>query len=94
MRSSGCRSHRGVGHHGRQWTMVGGTDDWMVMVQSPKSSPKVGGRRSAGGGGGRVDDGQTNSVLFHLSVWPLSVPFGASDGGRVDDGQTNSVLFD
>ena len=21
---------------------------------------------------GRVDDGQTNSVLFHLSVWPSS----------------------
>jgi hypothetical protein len=29
-----------------------------------QSIPKVGGRRSAGGGGGRVDDGQTNSVLF------------------------------
>ena len=22
---------------------------------------------------GRVDDGQTNSVLFHLSVWPSNV---------------------
>ena len=33
---------------------------------------------------GRVD-GQTNSVLFHLSVWPSNA--------RVD-GQTNSVLFD
>jgi hypothetical protein len=32
--------------------------------------------------GGRVDDGQTNSVLFYLSVWP-------SSSGRVDDGQTN-----
>ena len=42
----------------------------------------------------RVDDGKTNSVLFHLSVWPSSVPFGASDGGRVDVRQTNSVLFD
>ncbi len=30
-----------------------------------------------------VDDGQTNSVLFHLSVKRRSV----------DDGQTNSVLF-
>ena len=45
---------------------------------------------------GWVDDGQTNSVLFYLSVWPSSaVPsFVTADSGRVDDGQTNSVLFD
>jgi hypothetical protein len=33
---------------------------------------------------GQVDDGQTNSVLIDLSVWPSNVV-------RVDDGQTNSV---
>ena len=39
---------------------------------------------------GRVDDGQTNSVLFDLSVAVVS---SQRDSGRVDDGQTNSVLF-
>jgi hypothetical protein len=38
---------------------------------------------------GTIDDGQTNSVLFDLSVWP-SMSF----RGTVGDGQTNSVLFD
>ena len=41
--------------------------------------------------GGRVDDGQMNSVLFHLSVWPSSAE--PVDNGRVDDGQTHFVLF-
>ena len=36
---------------------------------------------------GRADDGQTNTVLFDLSVWPSSaVPI-------VDDGQTNSFFL-
>ena len=53
-----------------------------------------------------VDDGQTNSVLFHLSFCPSSsraLFFSLNLSGRrseaagsllVDDGQTNSVLFD
>ena len=40
---------------------------------------------------GPVDDGQTNSVLFHLSVWPSTVV--PSQRTRVDDGQINSISF-
>ena len=45
----------------------------------------------------RVDDGQTNSFLFDLSVWPSSAKYSepaTADSGRVDDGQTNSDLLD
>jgi hypothetical protein len=42
-----------------------------------------------------IDDRQTNSVLFDLSVWPSSAdPRQRILSGRVDDGQTNSVSFD
>ncbi len=47
------------------------------------------------GDSGRVDDGQANSVLFQLSVWPSNVyHIEPADSGRVDDGQANSVLLE
>ena len=41
-----------------------------------------------------VDDGQTNSVLFDLSVWPSNAIPSRWTSDGVDDGQTNFVLFD
>jgi hypothetical protein len=41
---------------------------------------------------GRVDDGQTNSILFDLSVWPSTAVPNPADSGQDDDRQTNSEL--
>jgi hypothetical protein len=45
-------------------------------------------------GSEQVDNGQTNSVLFHLSVWLLITIPRTADSGQDDDGQTNSQLLD
>ena len=45
---------------------------------------------------GRVDDGQTNSVLFDLCICLAVESYSeraTADSRQVDDGQTNSVLF-
>jgi hypothetical protein len=68
--------------------IVHGTGSWsMAMAHGPWGSSSSGQRT--------VDDGQKNSVLFDLSVWPSNVvPYRAGGQRTVDDGQTNSVLFD
>ena len=44
---------------------------------------------------GRINDGQTNSVLFHRICLPVKFRSEQRKGvsGRIDDEQTNSVLF-